>query len=424
MNIKIKRLSMSVSSAMAFAVFAAPSYSQSIVPGGSSWADSYSVNGTCYCASTYDHGIGDYTVETPAGIKTVVEVCEAIGPGPGKGSNPIYNTVQCGHEPGHEEKGNFLYTDGVRRYVADEIECPGRVDDGPEGCSELGPKWDLSVFGPTPTTELTIPGSFEAEDFTSNNGVRVSATSDSGGSDFIGWIEDGDSVSYNVNVLTQGEYSFDLRVASPVNGSVINLSSDGNSANPVSVSVPNTGNWQGWTTINTILDLPAGEQTLTLSFEGGSGGLLNVNWIDASLVNAPVSYELDRTNWSLSASTNVSDVYNAIDDDAESRWTTYRQVQQNGQTFTIDFNQTQSFDRIVLDSEDSANDQPRGYSVHVSNDGSNWGSAIASGEGDSGGVTTINFADQNARFIRITQTGSATRNWWSIHEASVFANSH
>lgn len=108
------------------------------------WADSYSVNGKCYCATTYDHGIGNYKVNTPIGSQSVAQICEAIGPGPGKGNNPVYNTVQCGHEPGHNDK---IRING--ELVADEKVCPGRVDLGSNGCDIKGPKWDLSIFGAT-----------------------------------------------------------------------------------------------------------------------------------------------------------------------------------------------------------------------------------------------------------------------------------
>lgn len=114
--------------------------SQAITP-GKNWADSYSVNGKCYCATTFDHGIGNYKVQTPAGEKTVKEVCNKIGPGPGKGNNPVYNTVQCGHEPGHDDA---IKING--EWVKDEKVCPGRVDQGSSGCNKIGPKWDLSVF--------------------------------------------------------------------------------------------------------------------------------------------------------------------------------------------------------------------------------------------------------------------------------------
>ena len=57
------------------------------------WADSYSVNGQCYCATTFDHNIGGVRVRTPEGSKTVREICARIGSGPGIGNNPIYNDV-------------------------------------------------------------------------------------------------------------------------------------------------------------------------------------------------------------------------------------------------------------------------------------------------------------------------------------------
>lgn len=97
---------------------------------GSNWSDSYSVDGRCYCDTTYDHGIGDVVVDTPVGPRTVREVCEAIGPGPGAEGNPVYNDVQCGNGPPND--------------AGDEDWCPGRVDQGRDGCCTLGPLWDLS----------------------------------------------------------------------------------------------------------------------------------------------------------------------------------------------------------------------------------------------------------------------------------------
>jgi len=101
-------------------------------PGGISWADSYSVDGRCYCASTFDHAIGEVMVDTPAGPRTVLEVCEAIGPGPGIEGNPVYNDIQCGNGPAND--------------AGDEDWCPGRVDQGEMGCCTAGPEWDLSAF--------------------------------------------------------------------------------------------------------------------------------------------------------------------------------------------------------------------------------------------------------------------------------------
>lgn len=100
-------------------------------PGGG-WSDSYSVGDECYCESTYDHGIGEIVVPTPAGPRTVREVCDALGPGPGSAGRPVYNDIQCGNGPAND--------------AGDEDDCPGRVDLGREGCGHIGPSWDLSVL--------------------------------------------------------------------------------------------------------------------------------------------------------------------------------------------------------------------------------------------------------------------------------------
>ncbi len=107
-------------------------------PGGRSWADSYSVGSRCYCESTFDHSIGPIMVDTPVGRRTVRQVCDAIGPGPGsrgtggEPDRPLYNDIQCGNGPAND--------------AGDEDDCPGRVDIGREGCGHIGPRWDLSVL--------------------------------------------------------------------------------------------------------------------------------------------------------------------------------------------------------------------------------------------------------------------------------------
>jgi hypothetical protein len=70
----------------------------------------------------------------------------------------------------------------------------------------------------------------------------------------------------------------------------------------------------------------------------------------------------------------------------------------------------QTFRKIVLDTTPSANDYPRGYSVTVSSDGVNWSSAIATGNGSSSVTTILLPTTQNARYLRITQSGSAPGN--------------
>jgi mono/diheme cytochrome c family protein len=64
---------------------------------------------------------------------------------------------------------------------------------------------------------------------------------------------------------------------------------------------------------------------------------------------------------------------------------------------------------------------PRGYRVQLSMDGSTWSTPVAEGQG-SGLTTVIAFRPAAAKFIRITQTGTATDNApWSMQRLRLFA---
>ena len=128
-------------------------------------------------------------------------------------------------------------------------------------------------------------------------------------------------------------------------------------------------------------------------------------------------FVLDRSGWVASASVGNS-ASNALDGNLTTQWTT-GVLQANGQWFQVDMQTTNLVAKIVMDAGGSTNDYPRGYQVNVSNDGTNWGSPVATGAGNSA-VTTITFPTQTARYIRVTETGTTTTNFWNINEFTVY----
>jgi hypothetical protein len=63
---------------------------------------------------------------------------------------------------------------------------------------------------------------------------------------------------------------------------------------------------------------------------------------------------------------------------------------------------------------------PRRYSVQVSPDGTSWGAPVAEGEGQTP-LTVIPFEPVRAKFIRITQTGSAEKGeLWIIRRLRLY----
>jgi len=121
------------------------------------------------------------------------------------------------------------------------------------------------------------------------------------------------------------------------------------------------------------------------------------------------------------ASHNAGSVLNAFDGNTNTRWTTGT-AQSPGQFFEFVIGDDVTVGSIVLDSSGSANDEPAGYRVETRTEDGNFQFA-AQGTGSSNGITTINFTSREANVIRITQTGSKSRNWWSIHEMTFSAGS-
>jgi hypothetical protein len=111
---------------------------------------------------------------------------------------------------------------------------------------------------------------------------------------------------------------------------------------------------------------------------------------------------------------------NAIDGDSWTGWRTMKD-QEPGQWFAIDMGASQEFDRIVLDCTWAIHDSPVTYEVYASNNPDAWGDPVARGKGSPTGITVITFDTQNARHIKIVQTGMAMSRFWSIFEVDVYS---
>jgi glucosylceramidase len=163
--------------------------------------------------------------------------------------------------------------------------------------------------GSTPFTgtPITVPGTIEAEQFDNggegvayhdqsagnaggqyrNTDVDIEATTDVNGGFDVGWVYPGEWLNYTINVATAGTYTLDARVACPGAGGTFHLEVNGVAVTGT-LTIPNTGGWQAWTSISTPIQLTAGTQILRLVFDavGPSGAIGNVNYLR---VSAPAS---------------------------------------------------------------------------------------------------------------------------------------
>jgi O-glycosyl hydrolase len=133
--------------------------------------------------------------------------------------------------------------------------------------------------------------------------------------------------------------------------------------------------------------------------------------------------ELDRTGWTVesSASSAGGSTANAIDGDVDTKWRTGLRAK-NGDWFQIDLGGSKNISKIVLDNAaDNAFESVGPYQVYVSDDGVDWGTAVARGIGHLGNVS-VSLAPQKARYVRVVSTDDSFHFHWSVGEVTVYGS--
>ncbi|WP_145422093.1 DUF7133 domain-containing protein [Planctomycetes bacterium K23_9] len=128
----------------------------------------------------------------------------------------------------------------------------------------------------------------------------------------------------------------------------------------------------------------------------------------------------NQSQWKLSASLQTDNTSAAIDGDTTTRWSTGKH-QASGQWLAIELPEPLKVMTLELDTRKAKTDFPRGYVVHVSQDGKTWTGPVAKGYGD-GPITLIEIdSPGRVSHLRITQTGSSRRSYWSVYDLKIRA---
>jgi hypothetical protein len=282
---------------------------------------------------------------------------------------------------------------------------------------------ELNVYGPgaTPTVALNPAG-------------WVASASVTGGSDVPSHAIDGTlSTRWSTGTPQVNGQSFQVDMLQTQTIAKVTMATDGSSSdfprafqifvgdNPASFG-PAVASGTGSSAVVTVSFPPSAGRFLKIVQTGSASNWWSIAELTVFAVGsfAPTPVVLSRAGWTATASPSCSsDVpANALDDNASTRFSTC-QNQANGQFFQVDMQAPRAFTKLTLDAGTSSGDYPRGYQIFASNDPANFGSPIASGAG-TGQLVTITFPYQTARYLKVVQTGSASSNWWSIHELNVY----
>lgn len=130
----------------------------------------------------------------------------------------------------------------------------------------------------------------------------------------------------------------------------------------------------------------------------------------------PEGEALSKEGWTATASQNGAEAMRVVDRSNATRWSS-GEPQRPGQWLQIDMGRPQSFTRITLNSPWPP-DWGRTYEISTSDDGQNWGSPIAKGEGKPD-LLVIDVPRRKARYVKIALTGQAD-NHWAVNEITLF----
>src|SRR5438094_869463 len=120
-----------------------------------------------------------------------------------------------------------------------------------------------------------------------------------------------------------------------------------------------------------------------------------------------------------SSSGNGSVPGNALDGNTQSVWRSSGS-ESSGQWFQVDFGANAALGTIELDSGTNyPMGFPKRYAVFLSQDGVNWGAAVASGISVAQ-KTMISFPAQVARFCKVQLTGAGNGKQWTVAEFTAY----
>jgi hypothetical protein len=153
-----------------------------------------------------------------------------------------------------------------------------------------------------------LPVTIQAEAYTSMYGVQAQPTTDIGGGENIGYLNDGDWMSYadqRIYIPTTGTYKITYRIASPGGGGIFALKEADSTVAYDTVSVGNTGGWQNWTNVERTVNLTAGSHSFLLSVIARGNGF-NINWFKVENITSSTTSSAASSASSTSTTTTSS----------------------------------------------------------------------------------------------------------------------
>ena len=288
-----------------------------------------------------------------------------------------------------------------------------------------------------------IPGVLEAEDYYTNFSCEPDKNDQEGG--YVGWIDNKDSLLFNVDVKEEADYVLDYRVqTTDLNkNSAIKIKTDNDDDYIKTTQLGNSSSeWKNVKADGTV-HLKAGKYQLKLSFVDGG---FNINYVkiykkgtkpsvaksdDLTKADLSALPEINLDNADIidvSSSANTQNVgSNMIDNNFDSRW---ESKAEDPQYFTIQLDKEEKIGGIKLYWEGAASKK---YRIETSKDNQNWTKVFEQTKGLGGqgfgdnnrgnGLESIEFDKvTSAKYIRLYSTERLTGYGVSLYEIKLYSS--
>ena len=125
-------------------------------------------------------------------------------------------------------------------------------------------------------TYMQLPGKIEAENYTMQFGTETETTSDEGGGLNVGWLDTDDWLVYAIENNTDiTDLKIKFRLATQNSGTRFDYYL--NDVKIGQIAVPNTGNWQTFTSVITDISIPEGKHYFKIVIVTGP---FNINYFE------------------------------------------------------------------------------------------------------------------------------------------------
>ncbi|RKR92021.1 PKD domain-containing protein [Micromonospora pisi] len=257
----------------------------------------------------------------------------------------------------------------------------------------------------------------QAEHFANSSGNLAVYQSPASEGGYVGAIDNGEWISFDPYHLV-GVTGFSARVSSANAGGTLAFRT-GSATGPVvgSITVPGTGGWDNFVTVNGTISGASGSGPLFLTFAGAPDqALFNVDSFTFT-GGGTASSDLARYR-----PVTVSSTYEdyrvgslAVDGDATTRWSS---EYADPQWIRVDLGAAHELARVRLSWETA---YATGYEIQTSLDGDNWTTVHSTTNGN-GGVDDIEISG-TGRYVRMYGTARATGWGYSLFDFNVYGPS-